>query len=93
MEIRQVWRRAEEKCKKHSQSLMQGAMDLRVMGRRQVTPRRENDPLWRHSGGNGNRNGSKGRGGGRYPLLPPGRKTGGGRKRAEQFKKSSLSKN
>ena len=66
---------------------MQGAMGLGILGRRQVTPRWENNPVWEHDGGNR----IVVRGGCGYP--PPGRKTGRGQRRVEQVKKSILRNN
>ena len=57
---------------------MQGVIGLGILGRIQVMPRSVNDPVWIHDG----RKRREGRGISEYP--PPGRISGGGRKRAEQ---------
>ena len=41
---------AEETGTQRSQKMGQGAMGLEMLGRRQVTPRWENDPVWLHDG-------------------------------------------
>ena len=50
---------AVEAGKYRSRSVMQGLMGLSMLGRIQVMPRWENDPVWRHDSGNGR----EGRGG------------------------------
>ena len=75
---------AEETGKKRSKRMGQGAMGLGMLGRRQVTPRWVNDPVWLH---NGSRRDS---GQGRMRAPPPRGKPGRGRRREEQVNNISV---
>ena len=75
---------AEETGTQRSQKMGQGAMGIEILGRRQVTPRWENDPVWLHGGIRWES------GQGRLWHPPPRVKSGVGRIRAEQAKNNGV---
>ena len=74
---------AEDTGVKRIQRVGQVEMGLGMLGRRQVTPRWMNDPVWLHDQ-------SRKESGQGWFRHPPRRKSGRGRKRVERVKKSRI---